>query len=507
MEASAGEGLGMRLRMVRSRWRLEGGSLRSSVFVFTLFFFTFFLHPHPLSFGQENLPAIIKRVQPSIVSILIINKEGKVSGQGSGFFVNREGDIVTSRHVLEGASRSNVITSEGKELPIKKVVAEDPDGDLIQVSVALEGERIQPLSISPTLPETGERVIVIGTPLGLEKTVSDGIVSAVRDVPGFGKIIQVTAPISPGSSGSPVVNMKGEVIGVATFFVIAGQNLNFAIPVERISKLVRGEGPTLSEREEQRTETLRASEEYLYATGHRYLWVEDYEKALSLFLEVIKRNPNHGDAYFYVGYCLGRLGKYREAIEPYQQALRIKPNDADTLNNLCVGYERIARYPEAIEACQQAIQVKPDSPEAYNNIAFSFYQMGRYPEAIESAKQAIRLKPDFALAHYNMGNAYAALKQYKEAMESYKQAIRIKFNYAEAHLDLGAAYNELGDYEKAVDSYRQALRIKPELALAHLNLGMTYLKMGERGAALDEYKALNELNKEMAKRLFDLIYE
>jgi tetratricopeptide (TPR) repeat protein len=473
-------------------------------FLIVLFIF-FFLDT--LSFGQENLPAIIKKVQPSIVSILIINREGKVSGQGSGFFVNRDGDIITSRHVLEGASRSNVITSEGKELPIKKVVAEDPDGDLIQVSVALEGERVEALTISPTLPETGERVMVIGTPLGLEKTVSDGIVSAVRDVPGFGKIIQVTAPISPGSSGSPVVNMKGEVIGVATFFVVAGQNLNFAIPVERISKLIRGEGPTLSEREEQRTDTLRASEEYLYATGHRYLWVEDYERALSHFAEVIKRNPNHGDAYFYVGYCLGRLGKYQEAIEPYRQALRIKPNDADTLYNLCVGYDKIERYPEAIEACRQAIQVKPDSPEAYNNLALAFYQLGRYPEALDSCKEAIRLKPDFAPAHYNLGNAYAALKQYKEAMESYKQALRINFNYAEAHLDLGAAYNELGDYEKAVDSYKQALRIKPELALARLNLGMTYLKMGERGAALDEYKALRELNKEMAKRLFDLIYE
>jgi tetratricopeptide (TPR) repeat protein len=507
MEASAGEGLGMRLRMVRSRWRSEGGFLKSSVFVFTLFFFTLFLHPHPLSFGQENLPAIIKRVQPSIVSILIINREGKVSGQGSGFFVNREGDIITSRHVLEGAGRSNVITSEGKELPIKKVVAEDPDGDLIQVSVALEGERVQPLSISPTLPETGERVIVIGTPLGLEKTVSDGIVSAVRDVPGFGKIIQVTAPISPGSSGSPVVNMKGEVVGVATFFVIAGQNLNFAIPVERISKLIRGEGPTLSEREEQRTETLRASEEYLYHTGLRYLWVEDYEKALSLFLEVIKRNPHHGDAHFQIGYCLGRLGKYREAIEPYQQALRIKPNDADTQNNLCVAYGMIGRYPEAIASCQQALQVAPNFAEPYNNRAWSLHQLGRYQEAIESSKQAIRLKPDFVLAHYNLGNAYMALKQYKEAMESYKQAIRIKFDYAEAQLNLGAAYTQMERYEEAIESYRQVLRIKPDLAEAHLNLGMTHLKLGDRGTALDEYKALRELNKEMAKRLFDLIYE
>ena len=507
MEASTGEGLEMRLRMVRSRWRSEGGFLRSSVFVFTLFFLTLFLHPHPLSFGQENLPAIIKRVQPSIVSILIIDREGKVSGQGSGFFVNREGDIITSRHVLEGAGRSNVITSEGKELAIKKVVAEDPDGDLIQVSVALEGERVQPLSISPTLPETGERVIVIGTPLGLEKTVSDGIVSAVRDVAGFGKIIQVTAPISPGSSGSPVVNMKGEVVGVATFFVVAGQNLNFAIPVERISNLVQGKGPTLSEREEQKTETLRASEEYHYATGLRYLWVEDYERALSHFTEVIKRNPNNAEAYFQMGHCLGKLGRYRESIESYRQSLRIQPDDADTQNNLCVAYEKIGKCLEAITSCREAAKLKPDLAEPYNNMAWCFLSLGRYEEANVASKEAIRLRPDLAAAHYNLGNGYSGLKHYREALESYKQAIRINFNYAEAHLDLGAAYNELGEYDRAVESYRQALRIKPELAVAHLNLGMTYLKLGERGAALDEYKALRELNKEMARQLFDLIYE
>lgn len=98
---------------------------------------------------------------------------------------------------------------------------------------------MRPLSINASLPEVGERVVVIGSPLGLEQTVSDGIVSAVREVSAFGTIIQITAPISPGSSGSPVVNMKGEVIGVATFQSMIGQNLNFAIPGERIAKLTK----------------------------------------------------------------------------------------------------------------------------------------------------------------------------------------------------------------------------------------------------------------------------
>ncbi|HSB07518.1 MAG TPA: tetratricopeptide repeat protein [Thermodesulfobacteriota bacterium] len=478
--------------------------MSAGVFFFTILFIFDYT---ALSFGQENLPAIIRKIEPSIVSILILNKEGKISGQGSGFFINQEGDVITSRHVLEGASRANVITSGGKGYTIKKVTAEDPEGDLILISIDLEGDRIQPLNVSSTSPETGERVIIIGTPLGLERTVSDGIVSAVRDVPGFGKIIQVTAPISPGSSGSPVVNMRGEVIGIATFFIIAGQNLNFAIPGERIAKLIRGEGQTLLEREDRRIETLRASEEYLYATGLRYLWAEDYGRALPHFVEAIKRNPKHAEAYFQIGYCLGKLGKYQEAIESYQQALRIKPNDADTHNNLCVAYGMIGRYPEAIAFCQRTLLIKPDFAESYNNMAWSLHKLGRYQEAIDACKEAIRLKPDFALAHYNLGNNYGALKQYKEAMESYKEAIRIKFDHAEGHLNLGAAYNEMGRYEDAIASYRQAIRIKPDLAEGHLNLGMTYLKLGDRGAALDEYKVLKEQNREMANRLFNLIYE
>ncbi len=490
--------------MLRSDRKLKDKPSRKALSFFIVFSICLCLDT--LTFGQENLPAIIKKIQPSIVSILISNREGNVSGQGSGFFINQEGDLITSRHVLEGASRANVITSDGKEYPIKKVVAEDPDGDLILVSIDLENSKVKPLNVRSTSPETGEHVIVIGTPLGLEKTVSDGIVSAVREVPGFGKIIQVTAPISPGSSGSPVVDMKGEVIGIATFFIVAGQNLNFAIPGERISRLVRGEGQTLREREDQRIEVLRASEEYLYATGLRYLWVEDYEKALPHFMEAVKRNPSHAEAYFQIGYCLGKLGKYKEALEPYRQALRIKPNDGDAHNNLCVAYGMVGRYSDAIGSCRQALQIKPDFAEPYNNLAWSLHQLGRYQEAVEACKEAIRLNPGFSLAHYNLGNNYFALKQYQEAMESYKQAIRIKFDYAEAQLNLGATYNQMKRYEEAIESYRQALRIKPDLAEAHLNLGMTYLRSGDRAAALDEYKVLKEMNKEMANRLFDLIY-
>ena len=457
--------------------------------------------------GQENLTVLIKKVEPSIVVILTYNREGKILGQGSGFFINKEGDVITNSHVLQEASRAAIRTTDGKEYLVKKVLAEDKEGDLIRVSVDISEEVVRPLPVTTKLPEVGERVIVMGTPLGLDKTVSDGIVSAVRNIPAFGNIIQVTAPISPGSSGSPVINMEGEVIGIATFFVVAGQNLNFAIPGERIARLTMGQGETLSEREEGRIKDWLASAEGLYAIGLRYLWAEDYKKALPYFIETVKINPEHAQAYFQIGYCLARLGQYKEAIEPYQQAIRISPKEADIHNNLCVAYGMVGRYNEAIESCKQAIQLKPDLAEAHNNLGWSYQRLGRYQEAIQSCKDAIRLKPDFALAHYNLGNNYSALKKYEEAIDSYKEAIRIKFDYAEGHLDLGAAYFHIGRFEEAISSYKQAIRLKPSLAEAHLNLGMSYLKLGDRGSAIEEYKILRGLNQEQANKLFNLIYE
>jgi tetratricopeptide (TPR) repeat protein len=471
-----------------------------------LIFIMLFL-PAAICFGEESLPAVIKRVEPSIIVLLTYDKEGISLGQGTGFFITQDGDVITNYHVLKGASRADVRTSDGKVYPVKRVVAEDEEGDLIRVSIEIPKEVVHPLPIHASFPEVGERIIVIGTPLGLEKTVSDGIISAIREVPQFGKIIQVTAPISPGSSGSPVVNLNGEVIGVVSFFLMQGQNLNFAIPGERIAKLIPGDGKTLAEREETKEEELVILAEKLYSLGQRYLEGGDYERALAYFFEAIKTNPNYAEAYFQMGYCLAKLGRYPEAIGPYREAIRIKPDDIDTLNNLCVAYGIVGRYQEAIEFCKKAIQIKADLPEALNNLGWAYHRLGRYQEGIESCKQAIRLKPDFAMAHYNLGNNYVALKKFDDAIESYKQTIRIKFDYAEGHLNLGAAYNQMGRYEEAIESYKQAVLVKPGFPEAHLNLGMTYLRVGDRGSALEEYKILKDQNKEFANRLFNLIYE
>jgi tetratricopeptide (TPR) repeat protein len=180
--------------------------------------------------------------------------------------------------------------------------------------------------------------------------------------------------------------MRGEVIGVATRQVPEGQNLNFAMPGERIAKLRPKKAQTLAEWNEGTTAEWISSAEGLYYTGLNYLWVEDYEKALPYFEKAARQKPRYAEAYFQIGYCNGELG----------------------------------RYPEAIAAYKDAIRAKPDLAEAHNNLGVACGKLGRWEEAMEAFKNAIGIKPDFADAHLNLGVAYLALRDRRSAFDEYK---------------------------------------------------------------------------------------
>jgi serine protease Do len=203
----------------------------------------------PLS-AQEDLPHLIARIQPAVVTVIIFDGTGKVIGNGSGFFINSQGHLITNYHVLSRTGRAEIRTHDGRRFPIKMVLAEDQKTDLIKVTADLPpGSLTSYLQISGKQPMVGERVLVIGSPMGLDQTVTDGMVSGIRRLPGMGEMLQISAPISPGSSGGPVVNGKGEVLGVARLFLARGQNLNFAIPGSQILALPAGTPRPLATRE------------------------------------------------------------------------------------------------------------------------------------------------------------------------------------------------------------------------------------------------------------------
>ena len=181
---------------------------------------------------RDDLPGLVKKIQPAVLTVIAYNAQNEALFQGSGFFIAPGGCFLTNCHVLAQAVRAEVRTAEGRCYPVRGVVAADRDWDLVVAAVISPPEEIYGLDITRDLPEVGERVAVVGSPLGLEQTLSDGVVSALRRT-SAGNYLQISAPVSTGSSGSPVINMKGEVVGVASLQVIKGQNLNFAVPGSR----------------------------------------------------------------------------------------------------------------------------------------------------------------------------------------------------------------------------------------------------------------------------------
>ena len=172
-----------------------------------------------ISFAQTDLVSLVKKVKPAIVAIYTFDNHGQGLMQGSGFFINNQGDVITNWHVIENAHSAVIKTFEGNSYLVKEVLGGSKESDLALLSVDTRNDTVQSLAISNLTPEIGERVLVMGNPLSLEFSVSDGIVAAIRNIPEYlsGKVIQITAPVSSGSSGSPVMNMQGEVIAIAFY--------------------------------------------------------------------------------------------------------------------------------------------------------------------------------------------------------------------------------------------------------------------------------------------------
>ena len=197
---------------------------------------------------EVSLPELIRRVKPAVVTVITYDAKDEMQMTGSGFFI-RPGQVVTNLHVIDGARRAEIRTldGKGKTYAVSGIVSLDDEADLAVLSVNLPADRARSLEIASGLPEEGEQVFVIGNPLRLEGSVSDGIVSAVREVPNLGEIVQITAPISHGNSGSPLFNMKGQVLGVITMKVTNGQNINLALGASRLRQLRPGNLLTFAE--------------------------------------------------------------------------------------------------------------------------------------------------------------------------------------------------------------------------------------------------------------------
>ncbi len=446
---------------------------------------------------------IFKENNKAVVFIVVYDDAGKTISQGSGFIVRRDGVIVTNYHVISNAS-SIKIKAGADVLNVDGPVYLDEEND---IAILKADAKNLPIVKLGNLAKTaiGEKVFVISSPKGLENTISDGILSGKREIASNKIIIQITAPISPGSSGGPVFNKNGEVIGIVTFLIKNAQNLNFAIPLDVIRNKITSNKLTVIKK--NKIDDYEKTAQYWYYLGFTYSETGKNIDAVEAYKHAIRINPDFAKAYNDLGTTYHSLGRYEDAVQAFKQAIRINPDLDKPHYNLGNSYRELGLNKEAVEAFKQAIRINPDFADAYNNLGNVYGILGLHQEAIKAFMQAIRIKPGDPAAYYNLGNAYGLLGLHQEAIKAYIQTVRIDPNFAMAYNNLGASYVYLGLNNEAVEAFKQAIRINPDFAKAYFLLGVTYVLLKDTAAAIDQYKVLKKLDHSMADQLFNLIYK
>ena len=413
----------------------------------------------------QTAPQIAEKALAATVYLEMQDSKGVPLGFGSGFFVG-DNLIATNYHVIEGAARGRAkLVGQFSTYTIEGVTATDQTNDLALLKVTMSGINPLPLGNSSDV-KIGETVYVAGNPKGLEGTFSNGIISSRRDRYAKERL-QMTAPISPGSSGGPVLNSKGEVIGISFMTLVGGQNLNFAIPSRYLTELLTESTPAKPLAEGNRS----ISAETYFTWGNTKYDLGDYKGAIADFDSAIRLKPDYADVYYNRGLAKSDLGQHSAAIADLDTAIRLNPDDSDAYNSRGNAKYKLGQHVAAIADYDTAIRLKPDDAGAYNNRGVAKRQLGQHVAAIADYDTAIRLNPDAAV-YNNRGNAKGKLGQHLAAIADFDTTIRLNPDLAIAYNNRGIEKGKLGQHVAAIADLDIAIHLKPDYATAYFYRGL-----------------------------------
>ena len=433
--------------------------------------------------ANNDLPSLIANIQPSVVTITTFDSKNNALMSGTGFILNAKGLIVSNNHVFKNARKASVKTFNGNLFSVTNIVAVDEEGDLILLKTNIPNNFSKPLNICTTFPLVGEKIIVIGNPEGFEHTVSDGIVSSVRNIPLFGRIIQITAPISRGSSGSPVVNLRGEAVGVASMISQEGQNLNFAISSERILKLTSNLKETDlkdSFSDSKNTNTINNVQfnntDDILALGLQLASVDQYSEAIELFTKVLLKESRNINAYYYRSWANYEINLFEKALYDINCAIALNANDADFYNQrgqiLSAKLNDNKDFTKALLNFNKSIELDTSNYESYLGRALIYSQTGMYENAIsdfdisfnnapvDEKGHVLRNKSEMQLLNGDTANAVISITKAIEYFKRYPSNTLYGENFVKiAYEERGDIFEKIKDYQKAINDYHEVLKL------------------------------------------------
>ena len=456
------------------------------------------------SFAQPNLEQQIAEIGKT-ATVLLVGKAADGTGfTGSGFFVQRD-LVVTNIHVLSGihgkSYRWNVESiNPPTQYIIKGVMASDPNRDLVILKVEGKGAGVLPLGDSDAV-ELSEEVIAVGTSYRGSKGAKSKIATGpiIRTTTNF---FNIKTPLLPGHSGGPVLNSKGEVIGISVEGGIMRSSGN-AIPSNHLKALLNDMPTEEIPLEKWHEEPLIRAYAYLKQGNAKKELDSGYKGAIKAYNTAIRLNSDFARAYLQRGLLKSELGDYRRAIADYNAAIQLGRDYSDVFSNRGAAKNELGNHKGAMEDCNIAIRLDPGYAAAYVNRGTAKEELDDRKGAIEDYGEAIRLKPtNDALAvhaYLKRADAKSALGENRAAIEDYDQAIRLKPTndaLAFAYLKRADAKSALGENKAAIEDYDQVIDLKPTndaLAAAYSKRADAKSALGENKAAIEDYDQVIDL--------------
>jgi len=289
---------------------------------------------------------IVERYEESIVTVQIEDKDGFPLALGSGFSI-KPNIIVTNYHVIKSAFNVKIKPYKKNQLLNGKIIEKDESRDIAIVGVY--GSSFKPMGMGDSnLVAKGEPIVVIGNPLGeFEGTITEGIISGFRKINGVSFLI-ISAPISPGNSGSPILNTEGQVIGIATETMVKGQNLVLGIAINYVKNLLN-ELSLQSFDSEKKGESFSLKLEIPESFSETAI-IENKPGDTPSFL-LFQEYINRGNAYY-------DAGKFKESLQEYKKALLYEQNGEVYYRIGCV-YLQMGETKKALTAFNNSLKYDP----------------------------------------------------------------------------------------------------------------------------------------------------
>jgi S1-C subfamily serine protease/tetratricopeptide (TPR) repeat protein len=485
------------------------------------------------------------RVAPSVVTIVAKDENHETSATGSGFFVDealfidrcdrRESDtryaehlrndknlrgafVLTNYHVIRPAVSAEIELSNGDKGTVWHVLAEDERRDLALVSVTVPATHpLKGVALAADDPPVMTTVCAIGSPQGLRGTASEGRVSSYQELFAGQRWLQTTAPISPGSSGGPLLSPDGKLVGVTTLSYAEGQNLNFAIPVSVVrSFLATGQ---YSRRDIAEGASLRWHEQKAFDEVRSALWsgkrTSAEKHALQQLLNVrveienaIAEPPTTDvdQAIAWARVVEDSLPKEFEYLRHYligkaslSAATRSVPKDASAIagwtQEAAIRYRTSDHAANARYHLLEARKLQPDFSPAHRSVYDHHRASSNTPDALLTSDTLVRLMPRSAEALSLRAECYSDLNQPASAKTDLAAAIDLSPHDGKLHYELANVLCKLGDYDDAIKTYQTALACNRQdlRGALHYRLGLAYQKSGNPEKALTEFRTAKAL--------------